>query len=54
MAAMRAVHALFGALGALLLWRALAQGWVAADLPPEAVPTVQLAIPLLSGYAIDG
>jgi len=48
---MRAVHVLFGALGAFLLWRALAQGWVAADLPPEAVPTAQLAIPLLSAYA---
>src|SRR2546423_5448510 len=51
MAAMRAAHALFGALGAVVLWRALAQGWVSADLPPEAVPTVQLAIPLLSAYA---
>src|SRR2546423_15505579 len=51
MAAMRAAHALFGALGAVVLWRALAQGWVDAVLPPEAVPTVQLAIPLLSAYA---
>jgi hypothetical protein len=51
MAAMRAAHALFGALGAVVLWRTLAQGWVAADLPPEAVPTVQLAIPLLSAFA---
>src|SRR5438067_13355045 len=51
MAAMRAVHALFGALGAVVLWRALAQGWVSADLPPEAVPAAQLAIPLLSAYA---
>ena len=48
---MRAVHAVFGALGAIALWRALAQGWVGADLPPEAVPTVQLAIPLLSALA---
>src|SRR5260221_47590 len=48
---MRLVHALVGALGAFLLWRALAQGWVSADLPPEAVPTFQLAIPLLSAYA---
>ena len=48
---MRAAHALFGALGVFVLWRALAQGWVAADLPPEAVPTVQLAIPLLSAFA---
>src|SRR5256714_5447837 len=51
MAAMRAAHALFGALGAVVLWRALAQGWVDTALPPEAVPAVQLAIPLLSAYA---
>jgi hypothetical protein len=51
MAAMRAAYALFAALGALVLWRALSQGWVDANVPPEAVPTVRLAIPLLSAYA---
>ena len=48
---MRAAHALFGGLTALVLWRALSQGWVDANLPPEAVATVRVAIPLLSLYA---
>jgi hypothetical protein len=48
---MRAAHALFGAVSALVLWRALSQGWVDANLPPEAVATVRLGIPLLSAYA---
>ena len=48
---MRAAYALFAALGALVLWRALSQGWVDANVPPEAVPTVRVAIPLLSAYA---
>ena len=48
---MRAAHALFGGLSALVLWRALSQGWVDADLPPEAVATIRLGIPLLSLYA---
>ena len=48
---MRAAHALFGAASALVLWRALSQGWVDADLPPEAVATIRLGIPLLSLYA---
>src|SRR5438132_1630922 len=46
-----AAHALFGGLGALILARALSQGWVDATVPPEAVPTVRMAIPLLSAYA---
>ena len=48
---MRAAYALFAALASLVLWRALSQGWVDANVPPEAVPTVRLAIPLLSLYA---
>src|ERR1700704_1737836 len=51
MAAMRAAYAVFAALAAVVVWRGLSQGWVDADLPPEAVPTVRLAIPLLSAYA---
>lgn len=48
---MRAAHALFGVVGALVLWRALSQGWVDANLPPEAAATVRLTVPLLSAYA---
>ena len=48
---MRAAYAVFAALGALVLWRALSQSWVDASVPPEAVPTVRVAIPLLSAYA---
>jgi hypothetical protein len=51
MAAMRAAYALFAALAAVVLWRALSQGWVDASVPPEAVPTVRIAIPVLSAYA---
>jgi hypothetical protein len=48
---MRAAQAVFGGLGALVLWRALSQDWVDVSLPPEAVQTVRLGVPLLSAYA---
>jgi hypothetical protein len=51
MAAMRAAYALFAALAAVVLWRALSQEWLDANLPPEAVPIVRVALPILSAFA---